>query len=126
MPRLSRLAQTQPVPLEEDTDENFVLRVEDTLEEAANDGAILAELRFGREHVLRPDFMSLFREGEARVRRRHPGFHGAAVATIVCSMNPERLQLVVDACVLQARSGLGGIDLLYSRTIAKPIGRPCS
>ena len=55
MPRLRRLATVRPVAREQDAEpENFVARVEDLLDEAATDGAVLVEVRFGSESVLRP------------------------------------------------------------------------
>jgi hypothetical protein len=74
MPRLRRLATVRPVAKGADADpENFVARVEDLLEEAAADGAVLVKARFGSETVLRPNFMDLFREAVAgtQVVRSH-------------------------------------------------------
>ncbi len=68
MPRLRRLATVRPVARASDAEpENFVARVEDLLEEAVTDGAVLVEARFGSETILRPNFMGLFREAERRV-----------------------------------------------------------
>ncbi len=48
MPRLEVLSSIFPRPAEADVvDENFIARVEDLLEEAAMDGAVLVELKFG-------------------------------------------------------------------------------
>ena len=114
MPRLRRLAQTQPVPREADTEPgNFVERVEDLLEEAARDGAVLVEARFGSETVLRPHFMELFREAERRTRERHPSFCAEAVVSLILWYEPERVERLLQACLLAAEEGLAGIDLLY-------------
>src|SRR5262245_22925147 len=56
-----------------DDDDNFIARVTDVLEEGAQDGAILIEVRFGADELLlRPTFMALFREAERRAQVRHP------------------------------------------------------
>jgi adenosine deaminase len=93
--------------------ENIVARVEDLLEEAAADGAVLAEVRCGNETVLRPGFMELFREAEQRVRQRHLSLHAEAVVPLMLWYPPERLRVVLDACLRAACEGLAGIDLLY-------------
>ena len=114
MPRLRVLSSIFPAPQEADAvDENFIARVEDLLEEAAADGAVLVEVRFGGETVLRPGFMALFREAERRVRARHPRVRAEASFTLILWYEPERLERVVQACVRAAGEGLGGIDLLY-------------
>jgi adenosine deaminase len=114
MPRLARLAKVFPASREADAaPENFVARVEDLLEEAACDGAVLVEARFGNETVLRPGFMALFREAERRVRSRHPQLRAEALVTLLLWYEPERLERMLEACVQAAREGLAGIDLLY-------------
>ncbi len=92
-----------------------LLWVEDALEEAAADGAVLVEVRFGREEVLRPGFMALFREAERRVQARHPALRAEAIVILMPWQAPELLERLVDACVRAARErdGLAGIDLLY-------------
>jgi adenosine deaminase len=114
MPRLRVLSSVFPAPeLADAIDDNFVARVEDLLEEAAVDGAILVELRFGGETILRPGFMALFREAERRVRVRHPRLRAEAIFTLILWYEPDRLERVVQACLHAAGEGLGGIDLLY-------------
>lgn len=114
MPRLGVLSSIFPVPEEADAlDENFIARVEDLLEEAAVDGAVLVELKFGGETVLRPGFMALFREAERRVRARHPRLRAEANYALILWYEPERLERVAQACLRAADEGLGGIDLLY-------------
>lgn len=115
MPRLARLGEIVPAPKEaDDAPENFVARVEEMLAEAARDGAVLVEARFGGETALRPDFMALFHEAERRVRGRYPRMRAEAVVTLLLWYAPERLALLLDACLRAARAGLGGIDLLYN------------
>lgn len=93
--------------------EFFVARVEDTLEGAAVDGAMLCELRFGAGTILRPDppFMHLFRDAEARVSARHPDFHAEALISGIWTTRPRAAE-VLDACVAARADGLAGVDLL--------------
>ncbi len=114
MPRLGQLASVFPASKEADAaDEHFVVRVADLLAEAAADGAVLVEVRFGNETVLRPHFMELFREAERRVRLRFPRLHAEAVVILMLWFERERLEEVLFACERAARDGLAGIDLLY-------------
>jgi adenosine deaminase len=113
-PRLRHIASVEPVSAEQDApSENFVARVEDLLEEAAADGAVLVEVRFGGETVLRPDFMDLFREAEQRVQTRHPHCRAEAAFALLLFYESARLERVVRACIQAAEEGLRGIDLLY-------------
>jgi adenosine deaminase len=112
--RLRRLGEIAPAPPDAyDHAEHFVAWVEDALEEAAADGAVLVEVRFGREEVLRPGFMALFREAERRVRARHPAVRAEAIVILMPWKTPELLARLLEACVSAARDGLAGIDLLY-------------
>jgi adenosine deaminase len=114
MARLALLSATHPAPTEADGDDDiFVARFEHLMEEGARDGAVLVEVRVGRETVLRPGFMDLFREAERRVRSRYPAFHALAVNTLLLWMEPDRLEAVLTATLAAARDGLAGIDLLY-------------
>lgn len=113
MPRLQLLSSIFPAPLEAETDENIVARLEDLLEEGAADGAVLIEVRVGPPQMLRPDFMDLFREAERRALRKYPRLRAEVVATLLLWDEPERLERVVAGCLRAAREGLGGIDLLY-------------
>ena len=89
--------------------------MEDALEEAAADGAVLVEVRFGQEEVLRPGFMALFREVERRVQARYPALRAEAICILMPWQMPELLERLLDACICAAREhdGLAGIDLLY-------------
>jgi hypothetical protein len=112
--RLRRLGEIQPTPPESyDSAEHFVAWVEDALEMGAADGAVLVEVRCGREEVLRPGFMALFREAERRVRARHPALRAEAIVILMPWQTPELLVRLLDACVSAAREGLAGIDVLY-------------
>lgn len=115
MPRLGKLSQVFPAPLTHDADpEHFIARVEDLLDEAARDGAVLVEVRFGNETMLRPDFMAHVREAERRVQARYPRLHAEAVAVLLLWFTPERLEPILQGCIRLAREGLGGVDLLYA------------
>lgn len=112
MARLQRLSQVFPATAAADDDEAFVERVADTLRESADSGAILTEMRFGNDLVLRPGFMELFRRAEDLVRADHPVFYAEAIAAVAVYSDPERVTAVLDTCAA-ARDGLTGIDLLY-------------
>jgi adenosine deaminase len=115
MPRFGHLSRIFPAPLERDTEpEHFIARVEDLLEEAARDGAVLVEVRFGNETMLRPEFMAHVREAERRVQARYPHLHAEAIATLLLWLEPERLETIIHGCIGLARVGLGGVDLLYT------------
>jgi adenosine deaminase len=111
--RLRRLGEIVPTPPDGyDNAEYFVARVEHALEAAA-DGAVLVEVRFGKDEVLRPGFMALFREAERRMRARHPTVRAEAIVILMPWQTPELLARLLDACVSAAREGLAGIDFLY-------------
>jgi adenosine deaminase len=113
--RLQALSRTLPVTRDQDTgDDVFIARVEDLLEEASTNGAVLVEVRFGNETVLRPGFMELFREAERRVRQRHPRLYAEAVVIIMLWYEPDSLEQIVQACIRAVHKGLSGIDFLYS------------
>lgn len=112
--RLRRLGEIVPTPPGAyNSADHFIDWVEDTLETAAADGAVLVEVRFGREEVLRPGFMALFREAERRVQARHSSLRAEAIVILMPWQTPELLARILEACVSAAREGLSGIDLLY-------------
>jgi adenosine deaminase len=112
--RLQHIGVVLPGTLEADAaDATFVARVEDLLEEAAADGAVLVEVRFGNETMLRRGFMELFREAERRVQARCPRLRAEAIATLLLWLEPERLERIVDGCLRAADEGLRGVDFLY-------------
>jgi hypothetical protein len=96
--------------------ELFITRVADVLAEAAADGAIYVEVRFGADRLTAlPDFMALFREAEQRVQARHPRLRAEAIGYVEVWDDAERLRAEeekLNACLGAARHGLGGIDLL--------------
>jgi adenosine deaminase len=113
-PRLTDIASVFPATQEADAlPENFVARVEHMLEEAAADGAIFVEVRFGKDFEERPNFMALFREAEARVQKRHPQFKAEPIPIFRLWVEPERLEQTVQKCLDAAQEGLAGADFLY-------------
>jgi adenosine deaminase len=114
MPRLKALSSTLPVGRDQDTDDElFIARVEDLLEEGATQGAVLVEVRFGNETILRPGFMDMFREAERRVSQRYPRLRAEAVVILMLWYAPDKLEQLIQACLQAAGQGLGGIDFLY-------------
>ena len=95
--------------------EVFITRVADILAEAAADGAIYVEVRFGADRLTAlPDFMALFRQAEQRVQARHPRLRAEAIGYVEVWDDAERLRTEeekLNACLRAARQGLGGIDL---------------
>jgi adenosine deaminase len=93
---------------------HFITRVAHILEEAASDGAILVEVRFGADDLLnRPNFMPLFREAESRARARYPNLVAEAIGYLNPTGDPAKMELEVrrlEACLRAAREGLGGVD----------------
>ena len=96
--------------------ELFITRVADILAEAAAEGAIYVEVRFGADRFLAlPNFMDLFREAERRVQARHPNLCAEAIGHLQVQADAERRRAEEDklnACLRAARDGLGGVDLL--------------
>ena len=60
MPRLEAIAK-KPIPQQEDDPEYYGTRIQDARAVGGNAGAIYIELRFGRDMVLQPEFISAFR-----------------------------------------------------------------
>ncbi|HLY30983.1 MAG TPA: hypothetical protein VKQ36_08135, partial [Ktedonobacterales bacterium] len=115
MERLQRLSKVFPALKEADADpENFIARLEDLLSEAAADGAIFVEARFGNDDALRPDLMALFREAERRTQAKYPMLRAEAVHILILSFEPELLERIFTACLGLTREGLSGIDMLYT------------
>ncbi|MGH8876557.1 MAG: hypothetical protein ACRD0P_04315, partial [Stackebrandtia sp.] len=111
--RLQRLSRVFPAPAEADTDDAFVERVADALEESAAAGSCYTELRFGNETITRPVFMPLFRQAEERVTAKYPRFRAEAVASLLLWQESERLDAAIAECRRAASEGLAGVDLLY-------------
>ena len=112
MPRLARLdgdldmAALRPVAV------SYVHFLEYTtaiMTDAASDGAVLLEVRFGVGAGLGPDHMSLFREAERRVREEYPGFHAEALGLM--RPMPDGAD-AFETCLRARDQGLAGIDFI--------------
>jgi hypothetical protein len=94
--------------------ETFVARVVDLLEEAAADGAVLVEVRFGTDQTPDPaELMPLFREAERRVQIGYPRLRAEAIAYLGLVDEPAALAAAerrLAACLRAARGGLAGLD----------------
>ncbi len=100
-----------------DDPEHVIAKMADVLEEGAADGAVLMEVRFGAtgQALLRPDFMSLFREAERRARARYPRLRAEAIALLHLVHQPESLHLLehqYSGCSQAATQGLAGLDFI--------------
>ena len=89
----------------------FVNWLVEALFEAAADGAVLVEMRFGAKGGLRHGFMSLFREAEAKIKEIHPSFRAEALVT---GLWPGRDGAIAafDSALQAAEDGLAGIDFI--------------
>lgn len=87
---------------------HFVEWVTANLEEAAEEGTVLVELRFGVGAGMGPDHMSKFREAERNVRDRYPCFYAEAlgVMRVPTAGRPDGFESVLRA----HDQGLAGID----------------
>ena len=107
--RLRHISTVQPVPAEKDQEPGMlVARIEDLLEEAAADGAILVEARFGNM-VLQSNFIDVFREAEQRVQNRYPHFRAEPTVLLFMHREPGQLEQEVEAAI---QHGLYGVDFL--------------
>ena len=88
--------------------DHFVEWVSDAMYDAAREGVILVEIRFGAEWMKWPDLMPGFREAERQVQSTYPDFCAEVIASGVRTAQPD----VVDACMEAREAGLAGIDLL--------------
>jgi adenosine deaminase len=114
MPRLRQLATIQPASKAADSaTEHVIARLEDLFREAAQDGAVLVEVRLGNDTIVRPDCLSAFHEAERRVQQHYPQFHAEALAIIRPWHEPQRRERLVHACLRAAAEGLRGLDFLY-------------
>lgn len=107
-------AALELIEIDDSDPEIFITRVADVLEEGAADGAVLLEVRFGANQLLlRPDFMSLFREAERRARSSYPQLCAEAIGYL----NPVndagwllQEEQRLEACLRMAAEGLAGVD----------------
>jgi adenosine deaminase len=93
-------------------DEMFIARVVDVLEPAADERAILAEVRFGAATIRRRDFLALFREAERRVQQQFPKFVAEPILSGLAPSRPGRWESVLPLCIEAAHQGLAGADII--------------
>ena len=86
---------------------NFVEWVASAMCDAAREGAVLVEVRFGAEWVKWPDLMPRFREAERQVQSRYPDFCAELIISGIRMAQPA----VINACLEARKAGLAGIDL---------------
>ena len=97
--------------LHEDDSVTFIEWVGKSMEESASRGAILTEIRFGGGHILRPAFMTDFREAERQARLRYPRFFAEAIITGLWPHHDGASE-VFARCLEACGEGLAGIDFI--------------
>jgi adenosine deaminase len=117
MPRLARMAADRraDAALVETLDADpdlFVSRIVDVLEEGAADGAILIEVLFGAQTVLRPDLMRCFRQAERYVQQRYPLLRAEALIAATRPASASWIDQLLPACLAMAHEGLAGIHII--------------
>ena len=112
MPRIKSMAKELISPEDDASPQNFRARIVDALVDEASAGAIYAEIRFGRDTVLRHDFVPLFREAEELVRGKFPDFAAEPLATLMLEFGGDQIDRLVAACVEASAKGLVGVDIL--------------
>ncbi len=123
--RLAPLGGSPPIAPEADADPaRFIARIADLLTEAAADGAVYVEVRFGPQEPHRPDFMACFRQAEQRVQQHYPTFRAEALVTLLLMLEPLAVEASVQACLAAAHDGLAGIDFLYTPYDSEADWRP--
>jgi adenosine deaminase len=117
MPRLDRMAADRRVDaalvdtLDADPD-LFVARIVDILAEGAADGAVLIEVLFGGQTILRPDFMRCFRQAERHVQQRYPNLRAEALIAAMRPASVGWIDQLLPACLAMAHEGLAGIHII--------------
>lgn len=110
-----------------DRPDGIVERLADTLEAAA-DGAVLVEVRFGPNvTVSPPEMMALFRVAEERVRERYPRVRAEAIAYALVTDDPrqqEDAKRRVEQCLEAVGEGLAALTSARDRMTSRPRS-PC-
>ena len=101
----------QVVDLDRIARESFVEWVSEAMHEAAREGAVLVEIRFGAGWALWPDLMPKFREAELLTKTKYPGFYAEAVISGLSPQRPDG-NVLLDACLEARWAGLAGIDFI--------------
>jgi adenosine deaminase len=97
----------------------LIAKMTDALQESANGGAILAELRFGVNGAAfaQPNFMTLFREAERQIQQQKSHFCAEAICYLLLVNEPNQLSKArrqFERCLSLADEGLSGIDFITS------------
>jgi adenosine deaminase len=100
-----------------DDPEYIVDKIVDLLAQDAADGAVLVEISFGAGGLalMRPDFLSLFREAERLVQARYPRLCAEAICLLSLYDDPERVDVgrwQLETCLHMAEAGLAGVNFL--------------
>ena len=90
---------------------NFVEWVADAMYDAAREGAVLVEVRFGAEWVKWPDLIPRFREAERLVQSSYPDFCAEVIIFNIWPTRPDS-NIVIDACLEAEKAGLAGFDFV--------------
>jgi adenosine deaminase len=90
----------------------FVARIVDILEEGAADGAILIEVLFGGQTILRSDFMHCFRQAERQVQQRYPYLRAEALIAATRPTSTIWIEQLLPVCLAMAQEGLAGINII--------------
>jgi adenosine deaminase len=117
MPRLARMGADRraDAALVETLDADpdlFVMRIVDILEEGVADGAVLIEVLFGGQTILRPDFMHCFRQAERHVQQRYPDLRAEALIAAMRPASAGWIDQLLPACLAMAQEGLAEIHII--------------
>jgi len=105
--RLAQISPVFPELVEADKDpDNFIARVVDILDESARDGAILTEIRFGKDFAERPNSLDLMRQAEKQVQENYPDFRMGAIPFIYLTWDQAKLDRIIPQYVDWAEAGL--------------------
>jgi adenosine deaminase len=102
----------------------FVARIVDILEEGAAGGAVLIEVLFGGQTIVRPDFMACFRQAERDVQQRYPALRAEALIAAQQPAGTEWIDRLLPICLAIAREGLAGINIIAEPYDAEADWRP--
>jgi adenosine deaminase len=117
MPRLTHMAadrRADPALVDTlDADPDlFVVRIVDILEEGAADGAVLIEVLFGGQTILRPDFIHGFRQAERQAQQRYPHLRAEALIAAAQPTSAVWIDQLLPVCLAMAQEGLARIHII--------------
>jgi adenosine deaminase len=120
MPRLEAMVEPDlglPTDVLDSDDRSIVAYIADVLDDAAADGALLVEVRFGASGraFFRPDFMALFREAERQIQARYPRLCAEAIGFLAVGAEQSDVwEQQFAACLQHAQHGLVGVDFVVT------------